>query len=131
MDDAVLLPAPARRPPLMVGATGPRMLAATLPHGVDLAALERRAVPAMEAAAEGEVAMIDELGKMELASRRFREAISALLERPVPVVATMQSAWHPFTDTLKRRSGIETLRLTRANRDDLAKALTDRLRSAR
>ena len=37
----------------------------------------------------------------------------------------------PFTDTLKRRSGIETLRLTRANRDDLAKALTDRLRSAR
>ena len=32
MDDAVLLPAPARRPPLMVGATGPQMLAATLPH---------------------------------------------------------------------------------------------------
>jgi alkanesulfonate monooxygenase SsuD/methylene tetrahydromethanopterin reductase-like flavin-dependent oxidoreductase (luciferase family) len=30
--DAVLLPPPARRPPLMVGATGPRMLAATLPH---------------------------------------------------------------------------------------------------
>jgi probable F420-dependent oxidoreductase len=30
--DAVLLPAPARRPPLMVGATGPRMLAASLPH---------------------------------------------------------------------------------------------------
>ena len=47
------------------------------------------------------------------------------------VVATMQSAWHPFTDTLKRRSGIETLRLSRANRDDLAKGLTDRLRSAR
>ena len=30
--DAVLLPRPARRPPLMVGATGPRMLAAALPH---------------------------------------------------------------------------------------------------
>jgi len=30
--DAVLLPGPARRPPLMVGATGPRMLAAALPH---------------------------------------------------------------------------------------------------
>jgi probable F420-dependent oxidoreductase len=30
--DAVLLPEPARRPPLMVGATGPRMLAASLPH---------------------------------------------------------------------------------------------------
>jgi hypothetical protein len=67
----------------------------------------------------------------ELDKARFREAVSALLERPVRVVATMQSAWHPFTDTLKRRSGIETLRLTRANCDDLAKALTDRLPSAR
>jgi probable F420-dependent oxidoreductase len=32
VEDAVLLPPPARRPPLMVGANGPRMLAATLPH---------------------------------------------------------------------------------------------------
>jgi probable F420-dependent oxidoreductase len=31
-EDAVLLPAPARRVPLMVGATGERMLAITLPH---------------------------------------------------------------------------------------------------
>jgi len=30
--DAVLLPAPARRPELMVGSTGPRVLAAALPH---------------------------------------------------------------------------------------------------
>ena len=32
VEDAVLLPPPARRPPLMVGSIGPRMLAATLPH---------------------------------------------------------------------------------------------------
>jgi probable F420-dependent oxidoreductase len=32
VDDAVLLPAPARRPPLMVGANGPRMLRTALPH---------------------------------------------------------------------------------------------------
>jgi probable F420-dependent oxidoreductase len=31
-DDAVLLPRPATRPPLMIGSNGPRMLAATLPH---------------------------------------------------------------------------------------------------
>jgi alkanesulfonate monooxygenase SsuD/methylene tetrahydromethanopterin reductase-like flavin-dependent oxidoreductase (luciferase family) len=31
-DDAVLLPAPARRPRLMVGSNGPRMLGLTLPH---------------------------------------------------------------------------------------------------
>jgi probable F420-dependent oxidoreductase len=32
VDDAVLLPRPARTPPLMVGSTGARVLAATLPH---------------------------------------------------------------------------------------------------
>ena len=32
VDEAVLLPRPARRPPLMVGSTGERVLAATLPH---------------------------------------------------------------------------------------------------
>jgi alkanesulfonate monooxygenase SsuD/methylene tetrahydromethanopterin reductase-like flavin-dependent oxidoreductase (luciferase family) len=32
VEDAVLLPRPARRPPLMVGTNGPRMLAITLPH---------------------------------------------------------------------------------------------------
>jgi alkanesulfonate monooxygenase SsuD/methylene tetrahydromethanopterin reductase-like flavin-dependent oxidoreductase (luciferase family) len=30
--DAVLVPRPARRIPLMIGSSGPRMLAATLPH---------------------------------------------------------------------------------------------------
>ena len=30
--DAVLLPRPVRRPPLMVGSMGPRMLSITLPH---------------------------------------------------------------------------------------------------
>jgi probable F420-dependent oxidoreductase len=32
VDEAVLLPTPARRPPLMVGSSGERVLAATLPH---------------------------------------------------------------------------------------------------
>jgi alkanesulfonate monooxygenase SsuD/methylene tetrahydromethanopterin reductase-like flavin-dependent oxidoreductase (luciferase family) len=32
VDDAILLPAPARRPTLMVGSTGDRVLRATLPH---------------------------------------------------------------------------------------------------
>ena len=41
--------------------------------------------------------IVDELEKMELSSRTFREGIEALLDRPVPFVATVQSASHPFT----------------------------------
>jgi nucleoside-triphosphatase len=100
-------------------------------YGVDLTALERLAIPALEQAGEDDVAIIDELGKMELASRAFREAVSALLDRPVLVVATVQSASHPFTDAFKRRRDIETLRVTTTNHDELPELLAARLRSAR
>jgi nucleoside-triphosphatase len=100
-------------------------------YGVDLAALERLAIPALEQAGEHDVAIIDELGKMELASLPVRETLSALLDRPLPVVATVQSAPHSFTDALKRRRDIETLRVTTTNHDELPELLAARLRSAR
>jgi nucleoside-triphosphatase len=98
-------------------------------YGVDLAALERIAMPALQRPDEHDVTIIDELGKMELASEAFRDALSALFERPVAVVATVQTASHPLTDALKRRRDIETLRVTKANRDELPELLADRLRN--
>jgi nucleoside-triphosphatase len=97
-------------------------------YGVDLDALEGLAIPALEAAVEAELVVVDELGKMELASERFRDAVGELLERPLPVVATAQASRHPFTDRLKRRRDVETLRVTAANRDGLAERLVRRLR---
>jgi nucleoside-triphosphatase len=100
-------------------------------YGVDLAAFERLGVPALEQAGEHEVAIVDELGKMELASEAFREALAALLDRPVPVVATVQSASHPFTDALKRRRDIETMRVSNSTRDELPDLLAARLKGDR
>jgi nucleoside-triphosphatase len=94
-------------------------------YGVDLGAFEQLAIPALEDAAGGAVAILDELGKMELASRPFRDAVSALLDRPVSVVATVQTARHPFTDALKHNIG--TVRVTSANRDELPRMLAVRL----
>jgi nucleoside-triphosphatase len=95
-------------------------------YGVDLEAFERLAVPALEPPAGG-VTVIDELGKMELASTRFRDAVTALLEADVPVVATVHIFRHPFTDELKRRPDIELIRLSKQNRDELPDALAARL----
>jgi nucleoside-triphosphatase len=100
-------------------------------YGVDLASFERVAIPALEQAGKDEVAIIDELGKMELASDAFREAVAALLDRPVPVAATVQSASHAFTDALKRRPDVETMRVTTANRDQLPELLAARLKGDR
>jgi nucleoside-triphosphatase len=79
-------------------------------YGVDLQAFEQVALPALAAAQPGGVVVVDELGRMELASAAFREAVSGLLDRDVVVVATVQLHHHPFTDALKRRPDVQVLR---------------------
>ena len=96
-------------------------------YGVDLEAFERVALPALEPPGEKGVVLIDELGKMELASERFREAVHALFESPVPIAATVHTARHPFTDALKRRPDVSTIRLSAANRDRLPGEVAERL----
>jgi nucleoside-triphosphatase len=96
-------------------------------YGVDVEAFERVALPALHGHPEDCVVLIDELGKMELASRLFREAVVGLFDRRVPIVASVQMSRHPITDALKRRPDVENLRLTRGNRDRLPAELAARL----
>jgi nucleoside-triphosphatase len=98
-------------------------------YGVDLEEFERLALPALEPPEDGGVLLIDELGKMELASVRFGDAVSDLFDRPVPIVATVQAGRHPFTDALKRRRGVSTVRLTARNRERVPNEVAERLRA--
>jgi len=97
-------------------------------YGVDLEAFERVALPAISAP-DAEVVVIDELGKMELASERFCEAVGTLFEKPLPLVATVHTHRHPFTDRLKRRANVDLTRLTKNSRDELPAKLASRLSS--
>lgn len=94
-------------------------------YGVDLDALERVAIPAL--GGRPAVLVIDELGKMELASEAFRGTVERALEGDAHVVATVHAHRHPFTDGLKRR--LEMIRVTRSNRDGLPEDLAGRLRA--
>jgi nucleoside-triphosphatase len=96
-------------------------------HGVDLEAFERVALPVLAKPPRRSVVVIDELGKMELASERFREAVSQLLDRPVNLVATVHVFRDSFTDRLKRRPDVERVRVTRASRDELPQQLAHKL----
>jgi nucleoside-triphosphatase len=95
-------------------------------YGVDLDALEGLAIPAVRAG-PGSLVVIDELGKMELASKPFRNAVEELFESDADVVATVHVFRHPFTDALKSRPDVERLQVTAANRDDLARVLVPKL----
>ncbi len=96
-------------------------------YGVDLDAFERVALPALTQPAAAELLVIDELGKMELASPAFRTTVADLFGQSAGIVATVQLARHPFTDELKRRRDVETIRVTTANRDELPARLAHQI----
>jgi nucleoside-triphosphatase len=95
---------------------------------VALEDFERLALPAIRA--PGDAILIDELGKMELASDSFTDAVTGLFDGSTPVVATVHAFRHPFTDRLKRRRDSEVVRLTRQNRDELPRLLAEKLAEA-
>ena len=96
-------------------------------YGVDLEGFERVALPALRAADEAVVVVVDELGKMELASGRFCDAITGILEGNAHVVATVHAFRHPFTDALKGRPDVELTTVTHRTRDGLPRDLFNRL----
>lgn len=96
--------------------------------GVDVAAFERVALPALGRTQDGSgVAVIDELGRMELASGTFVEAVEAVLAASVPVVATVHVHAHPVTDALQQRAGVQRIMVTEDNRDGLPQRLFEQL----
>ncbi|MFF8841196.1 nucleoside-triphosphatase [Streptomyces sp. NPDC015127] len=100
-------------------------------YGVDLGVMDRLALPALLAASAepvpGQLVLIDELGRMELHSASFREAVGSVFETGIDVVSTVQAHSNPFTDALKRRTDVELIVVTRANRDALPEQLAAQL----
>ncbi len=100
-------------------------------YGVDVEALERVGLPSLEDA-RAELLVIDEIGKMELLSGRFREAVLRALDGGKPVLASITLARHPFADALKSRADVRLIHLTPENRegalDEVVAALSEMMR---
>jgi len=93
-------------------------------YRVDVQAFERIALPALERARVGAgVVVVDELGRMELASAACVRAVHELLGHDLAVVATVHAVSDPVTDALKRRPDIRVFRVCEENRDELSETL--------
>jgi nucleoside-triphosphatase len=87
-------------------------------YGVDVEALETVGLPALEEAATGaKLLVVDEIGKMELFSSRFREAVLRALDSGGPVLASIMLSRRPFADALKARGDVRLIHLTLENRE--------------
>lgn len=89
-------------------------------YGVNLEALERVGVPAIRGAVRrGHLVVIDEIGKMEMASPAFRSALEEVLAAPVVVVGTILKSRHPWADRIKAHPAVALVEVTTANRESL------------
>ncbi len=72
--------------------------------------------------------VIDEIGKMELFSPRFREAVLKAIGSGKKVLGTIMLNPHPFADEVKRRPNVKLIELTRSNHQQILREIIDWLR---
>jgi nucleoside-triphosphatase len=102
-------------------------------YGVDLPSFESVGVAelatALEEAARGQpmILVVDEIGKMELFSERFRRAVNEAFSQVAHVVATVMQRSYPFADALKARRDVTVIQVTPGNREGLPAVLLSEL----
>jgi nucleoside-triphosphatase len=96
-------------------------------YGVDLKNFESIGVNELKKGlATNSLLVIDEIGKMELFSERFKKTLLEAIEAPNPVLATIFYKTHPFCDRLKKRADTELIRIDTKNREELVDILVKR-----
>lgn len=94
-------------------------------YGVDIESLDRVGVNALEQAArESGVVVIDEIGKMELFSEKFRNAVLFIIDSGKRVLGTIMLQANPFADAIKNNPDVNLLTVTRDNHNRILDELT-------
>jgi len=85
-------------------------------YGVDIDSLDRVGVSALrQAVQQCDLIVIDEIGKMELFSANFREAISYIIDSGKRVLGTIMSSPNPWADAIKQKPQVKLVTVTRTN----------------
>ena len=94
-------------------------------YGVDIGVLDEVAVPEIERAIEqNRILIVDEIGKMELFSTSFREAVLKIISSGKKVLGTIMSSPHPWADLVKQKPQVKLIEVTRANHSQVLKELS-------
>ncbi len=89
-------------------------------YGLDLEELNRVGVQAMRHAVErGHVVVADEIGRMQLYSRPFRQLVFEAVKAGHPLLGTVMLGRNPYADRLKAHHNVQLLVLSEDNRNDL------------
>lgn len=89
-------------------------------YGVDVAALERVGVPALyQASQQCGLVVIDEIGRMELFSGQFRQAVLEIITGGKHVLGTIMFNSDTYASEIKHLAQVDLITLTRNNHDEV------------
>ncbi len=96
-------------------------------YGVDIQEMERIGVSALRHALErGHVVVVDEIGRMQLLSRAFRQLLLEAVRSEHPLLGTVMQGRNPYADRIKAHRNVEVLTLTPGNRQEILATLRKR-----
>lgn len=85
-------------------------------YGVDVSVLDTTGIDAIyDAIAHSDLVVIDEIGKMELFSSKFIQAVVDALACPKKVLGTITLKPNPLADSIRQNRSIQITELTRNN----------------
>jgi len=85
-------------------------------YGVDIDGLDQVGVSSLHQAAEQcDLVVVDEIGKMELFSANFREAVLQIISSGERVLGTIMLDSNPWADAIKRQPQVKLVEVTRTN----------------
>jgi nucleoside-triphosphatase len=90
-------------------------------YGVDVDAFDKIAIPSLE------LIIIDEIGKMELFSKRFRSLIRRILASDERILGVIHQKSDPFTQRIRQWPAIEIVAVTEMNRNVLPSLILEKL----
>jgi nucleoside-triphosphatase THEP1 len=100
------------------------------PYGVSLAGLETVGLDALRPDPGTELFVLDEVGKMEAFSEKFRERVLELIEGPTPLLATVAAHGVGYVKRVRRDPRITLVRMRRKGRDAMVGDILRRLSAA-
>ena len=99
-------------------------------YGVDINTIDRVGVPALNRAArQCDLVVIDEIGKMELFSASFKEAVVQVIDSGKKVLGTIMLNPHPWSDAIKHQPQVNLITVTKSNRSEVLAELLEWLQA--
>ena len=86
-------------------------------YGVNIADIDRIAIPSMIPVKEDQIIVIDEIGKMECFSALFQETLVRVLESKNPILGSIALKGDAFIVRIKKRKDVHLIRITEKNRE--------------